>query len=53
MSDMATHPATPATARPTPSDVAATARSKAPVAVTGAQSLILSLEALEIGRAHV
>ncbi|NLJ53345.1 MAG: acetolactate synthase large subunit [Intrasporangiaceae bacterium] len=48
---MATHP-TPApaagAARPSPSDVAASARARTPVEVTGAQSLVLSLEALEV-----
>ena len=51
MSDMATHP-TPAppagAARPSPSDVVASARVRTPVEVTGAQSLVLSLEALEV-----
>ena len=53
---MATHPTpTPPAARtpqagsrPTPSDIAATARARTPVEVTGAQSLVLSLEALEV-----
>ena len=49
MSDMATHPTPTAPAtRPTPSDIAGSTRPKAPVAVTGAQSLILSLEALDV-----
>ncbi|GIL36100.1 acetolactate synthase [Phycicoccus sp. DTK01] len=48
MSD--TRPATPAPLKPAPSParVAEQARAKAPVEVTGAQSLVLSLEAMEV-----
>ncbi|QKE84175.1 acetolactate synthase large subunit [Arthrobacter sp. NEB 688] len=45
-----TRPATPAPLHPAPSpaQVAQQARAKAPVEVTGAQSLVLSLEAMEV-----
>jgi acetolactate synthase-1/2/3 large subunit len=45
-----TRPATPAAIHPAPSpaQVAQQARAKAPVEVTGAQSLVLSLEALDV-----